>query len=162
MEESRFCQYGRCWLPEKNTKYLIQAAYMFISAAMLFKEKPAFTFYATLLLIAPALLDVVTTELKSPFLNSIRRAFIVLDSLLVIFCILGIGGILQDNGDYFLISEKFLYFPGAAVRKEHAGLFILINILVPIGFWIGSPCQDTLHTLEQLRKLPDRKGAKRK
>lgn len=145
------CHYGKCWLPQNNKKYWWQAGFLLLSLLVLLSVKSNFTFTNICLFIVPVMIDLVTTELKSKTWNLIRWLFRVLNGVLLIFCILGFMGVIVENKEYFALKDSFLFLenlPVKSVEKGFIGKFLWVDLIVPLVFCVGAPCQDGLHILE--------------
>ena len=55
-----------------------------------------------------------------------------------------------------------MFGAGLAIEKRYIGIAAILNIAVPLIFWISAPCQAALHTLEEDREAMAGKGAKSK
>ena len=153
------CAYEECMLPQNNKHFLWQICYMFIGLCVLFFRAEDFTFFQTFLFIAPIVLDILNTNFYSNILNWIRRGFGILDAALLIGCLLGMFGILEDTGSGFAVSQSFLYFSGGEIKKTTVGIIIAFNLIIPIIFYIGSPCQEATRMLSKLKTIKQ-EGAK--
>jgi len=158
----RECYYERCWLPKNNKKYFWQAIIIGFSVIVLFATEEDFTFFPLFLVISPIMVDIVNTELKSKACNAVRLLFGILNSGLLLCSFLGFAKVLVDTGSYFAISSTFMFCPGLEIKKKYIGILTICDIAVPLIFWIGAPCQEALHTLEEDRELLAGKGAKLK
>lgn len=146
------CTYGACVLPKNNGRYLWQLAYVILGLGVLFYDIKSFTFFQTFLFVAPVFLDIAYVDIrKSKTLNWIRIVFGIYDSIFLLMCTLGIAGVIEDQGEYFAISNTFLYFQGFSVEKAKVGIAIAINLIVPFVLWIGAPCQQGMHILNVTR-----------
>lgn len=145
------CPYEECKLPENNRHYLWQIAYMLIGLGVLFFKVEDFTFFQTFLFLAPVALDILDARFITKALNIVRVVFGIFDAILLICCILGMFGVLQDTGKGFAVSQSFLYFSGVEIDKTIVGIIIAINLAVPILFYIGAPCQQTMRLLNKAK-----------
>ena len=127
---------------------------MLIGLGVLFFKTEDFTFFQTFLFLAPVALDLLNTSLKTKVLNGVRIVFGILDAALLISCFLGmINKVFEDTGTGFAVSESFLYFSGVEIEKTVVGIVIALNLLVPILFYIGSPCQQTMKMLSVVKSV---------
>lgn len=145
------CPYEECKLPENNKHYLWQIGYMLIGLGVLFFKAEDFTFFQTFLFLAPVVLDIVNADFATNTLNRVRLCFGVLDAALLVGCFLGMFGVLQDVGECFIVSRSFLYFSGVEIKKTTVGIIIALNLAVPIIFYIGSPCQETIKMVNRVK-----------
>lgn len=147
------CPYDECKLPQNNNHYFWQIAYMMIGLCVLFFKIEDFTFFQTFLFLAPVVLDLLNTSLKTNTLNKVRVVFAILDAALLLCCLLGMFGILQDTGESFAISQSFIYFPGSEIKKTIVGVIIVLNLTVPIIFYIGTYNQQTMKLLNGVKSI---------
>lgn len=145
------CFYEECKLPQNNKHYLWQIVYMLIGLGVLFFRAADFTFFQTFLFLAPVVLDLLNTSLTAKVLNGVRIVFGILDAALLLSCFFGMFGVLQDTGTSFVVSQSFLYFSGVEIKKTIVGIVIALNLTVPILFYIGSPCQQTMRALSKVK-----------
>lgn len=138
-------------MPENNKHYLWQIGYMLIGLGVLFFKAEDFTFFQTFLFLAPVVLDIVNADFATNTLNRVRLCFGVLDAALLVGCFLGMFGVLQDVGECFIVSRSFLYFSGVEIKKTTVGIIIALNLAVPIIFYIGSPCQETIKMVNRVK-----------
>lgn len=143
------CYYGRCWLPKNNKKYLWQVAIIAVSVFVLFITEESFTFFSLFLVVSPVMLDIINTELKSKGWNVVRVLFGILNGALLLCSALGFAKVLVDTGSSFAFPPTFMFWPGLAIKKQYIGIAVIFDIAVPLIFWIGAPCQEALHTLEE-------------
>lgn len=155
------CPYEVCKLPQNNRHYLWQIGYMLIGLGVLFFKAEDFTFFQTFLFLAPVVLDLLNTSLKIKVLNGVRIVFGILDAALLLSCLLGMFGVFEDTGTGFAVSESFLYFSGVEIKKTIVGIVIALNLAVPILFYIGSPCQQTMKMSSAVKSVR-REGARQK
>lgn len=153
------CYYGRCWLPKDNKKYFWQMLIIGFSAIVLFIAEESFTFFPLLLFASPVMLDLVNTELKSKTYNVVRVLFEILNGVLLLCSFLGFAGVLVDTGSCFAFPSTFMFWPGLAIEKRCIGIISILDIAVPLIFWISAPCQKALRTLEEDRMALTGKGA---
>ncbi len=155
--ENNICEYSHCWLPKDNKRYGWQLAYLIVSLCILLADKKNFTFFPIFLFIAPVFLDLMSSELKTATIEAIRKIFGLYNSVLLITCILGAAGFVQaDEATFFIVSTS-LIFPGKAVSKEIIGYILLPDLIVPIIFWIGAPCQKAKMVLKTCQLTIHRK-----
>lgn len=154
------CPYEECKLPQNNRHYLWQIGYMVIGLGVLFFKEEDFTFFQTFLFLAPVALDLLNASFAK-VINLVRLGFGVLDAVLLLGCFLGMFGVFEDTGASFAVSQSFLYFSGVEIKKTIVGLVIALNLAVPIIFYIGAPCQQTMRQLSNLKEI-EREGARQK
>lgn len=154
------CPYGRCWLPENNSKYWWQVFFLVISIFILLKNTTDFSFTTIFLFVFPIMVDIITTELKSKVCNVIRWFFGLANGILLICCILGFTGVIIDKGDCFALVSTFMIFKDMFVPKGTMAIALAVDTLVPFIFLIGTPSQKKLRTLEVVQT--EREGAKNK
>lgn len=147
------CIYEECKLPKNNNHYFWQIGYMLIGLGVLFFSAKDFTFFQTFLFIAPVALDIFNAGFTTKTVNVLRVCFGVLDAALLVGCFLGMLGVIKDVETEFMISKTFLYWPGVAIEKKIVGYVIALNLIVPIVFYIGSPCQDTQNIMNRVKAL---------
>lgn len=146
------CYYERCWLPKDNKKYFWQAGIITFSILVLFVAEESFSFFPLFLVVSPVMLDIVNTELKSKACNAVRLLFGILNGILLLCSFLGFAQVLVDTGSCFAFPSTFLFWPGLEIKKQYIGIAALLDIMVPLIFWIGAPCQKALRTLEMSRR----------
>lgn len=147
------CVYEECKLPKNNNHYLWQIGYMMIGLGVLFFRAQDFTFFQTFLFLAPVALDILTADFTTKGLNWVRLGFGILDAALLISCFLGMFGVLLDTGESFAVSQEFLYFSGVEIKKTCVGIIIALNLAVPLVFYIGSPCQETVKIFNKVKAI---------
>ena len=145
------CVYEECMLPSNNTYYLWQIGYMLIGLGVLFFRIENFTFFQTLLFLFPVILDIWNTNITAGWLKFVRVCFGVLDVALLICCLLGMSGVLQDTGKSFVVSQDYMYFSGQGIEKTTVGIIIAFNLIVPVMFYIGAPCQKAMKMLNKVK-----------
>ncbi len=143
------CYYRRCWLPKDNKKYFWQMLIIGFSISVLFVSEESFTFFPLFLFASPVMLDLVNTELKSNVYNAVRVLFGFLNGALLLCSFLGFAGVLVDTGSCFAFPSTFMFWPGLAIEKRYIGIVAILDIAVPLIFWISAPCQKALRTLEE-------------
>lgn len=96
-------------------------------------------------------LDILNASFTTNVMNRVRVVFGILDAALLLSCFLGMFGVFEDTKESFAVSPDFLYFAGVEIEKRVVGIIIALNLAVPIMFYIGSPCQETVRALSSVK-----------
>lgn len=148
MSEERKCPYEECYLPDNNTKYLIQFAYLFASGLFLIKDSKEFTFFSVLMFVAPILLDLVYTRFKGKLYTIINWIYIALNSCIAVFCFAGMFGFFVDNCDSFAIADSAMVFSGLTFGKKLLLIPMVVDLLIPIMMHRACPSKKTKEMVE--------------
>lgn len=144
------CPYKECYLPENNNKYFGQFVYLVISLGVLIGSPEQFNFFSLALYIAPILLDLIGTSVDKG--NILRIIFTVLNIILLIFVLLGMFQLIDDNGSTFSVIESALLFSGFSIKKGWLALALLPNVAIPLVFWIGAPCKKKKQRMQEMKE----------
>lgn len=135
------CMYGDCQLPKNNNRYAWQVIYIFVGLFVLYRSPADFNFFQTFLFVTPIMIDIAYNGMSTKWLNVVRLIIGVVNALVLIGCLFGMAGLIEDKDTFFKISDTVIYFHGACVSKTIMGGVLAANLVVPIIYWIGSPCQ---------------------
>lgn len=133
------CTYEECPLPKNNNRYCIQLIYLLVSIAFLVLKPGEFTFLAVMMFTLPIVLDLRSTNFRSPFLTRIKFVFLVFNIFVLLFCVLGAFGCIIDEGDLYSIPSEAIVFADKAFSKKYIAIFLVIDLCVPVTFWFGAP-----------------------
>ena len=99
------CAYDACQLPDNNNRFILQGVYILIGIFVLLSDSKNFTYFQTMLFIFPILIDIVCSGPTNRLAWVVRWVIGVADTLIMIVCFLGLGGIIvQDDASYFIIE----------------------------------------------------------
>ena len=100
------CAYDACQLPDNNNRFILQGVYILIGIFVLLSDSKNFTYFQTMLFIFPILIDIVCSGPTNRLAWVVRWVIGVADTLIMIVCFLGLGGIIvQDDASYFIIES---------------------------------------------------------
>lgn len=101
------CAYDACQLPDNNNRFILQGVYILIGIFVLLSDSKNFTYFQTMLFIFPILIDIVCSGPTNRLAWVVRWVIGVADTLIMIVCFLGLGGIIvQDDASYFIIEAS--------------------------------------------------------
>ena len=141
------CAYNGCMLPANNRRYLIQFIYLAISVIFLFRDSGAFTFFAVMMYVFPILLDLAASPLRGKVFKTIRYVLVAANALALVFCLSGLFGFFIDDGEAFSIVKTAMIGPGLSFSKKKLIVPMVIELLVPIILYFGSPTKKSMHVI---------------
>lgn len=144
------CMYENCQLPKNNNRFGWQLVYIFVGIVVLFRSPVDFNFFQTFLFIAPIMMDIAYNGVSTKPLNIVRVCAGILNALVLIGCLFGMVGIIQDDGLVFKVSDSVIYFSSLSVDKSVIGGILAANLVVPAIYWIGAPCQSANQIVARL------------
>lgn len=134
------CPYTTCVLPKNNNSYGWQLAFLTFGVLAFGLKGNDFSFLNIFLFLFPVLLDLIGTDFPGKVLKGIKCIYIVINSISVFVCFLGIAGIVQENGLIINIDSLYWGVIDVSYVKKVLLCITLANIVVPIILWIGRPC----------------------
>jgi hypothetical protein len=140
-KREHICPYEECYLPDNNNKYWVQVVFLVISGTVLIAKKSDFTFFSILMFVAPSVMDLIGTKLRSRIYNVIRRIFVTLNVVIIVFCACGLAGFFVDGGETFYISAEAVILGGVGFNKKYILFLMLANLVSPILMITASPCK---------------------
>lgn len=153
----RKCPYKECYLPDNNNKYWVQLVYLIISVAILIKNEKEFTFFSLLMFTAPILMDLTSTRFEGKLYNAIGNGYIILNTVIAVFCLLGMFGLFVDNGSTFSVDESAMVFAGAQMEKKTLLWPMVLDLLIPTVMYNACPSKRAKKILEkQQRKVGEK------
>lgn len=151
-KRDRKCPFDECYLPDNNSKYTIQLLYLMVSGLFLIKDSKEFTFFSILMFVAPILLDLVYTTLKGKAYNVISKIYIGFNSLIVVFCVVGMYGVFVDKGSTFAVSDTVMIYPGLSFDKKFLLIPMAVDLFIPIMMHRACPSKKTKQMVEYGRE----------
>lgn len=133
------CAYKTCKLPRNNNRYYWQVAYLIIGIGFLISNEEDFTFFPLFTFVTPILIDLFDGKAYGKIARFIRKTFIVLNMVVIIFCISGWYGLFADDKTSFVVSETAMLFSGARFPKTIILWVIIADIVVPIMYSQSMP-----------------------
>lgn len=133
------CPYAECYLPDNNRKYWVQLVYLLVSILLLVKNPKECTFFSLLMFTAPILIDLSSTELRGKLYRVIQIVFLILNILLIVFCVAGLGGVILDNSKNFLVCSTAMFFSGQRIDKRFFLIPMFLDLLVPVVMFYACP-----------------------
>lgn len=146
------CPYGECYLPDNNNKYWLQLAYLSISVLILIKDETAFTFFSLLMFTAPILLDLTSTKLNGKVYNVLNKIYILLNSVIAVFCFSGMFGLFVDNGTAFALSEGTILSAEMSMEKRYLLIPLVLDLIIPIIMHNACPSKNSKEIIEIVRQ----------
>ena len=138
------CAYDACQLPDNNNRFILQGVYILIGIFVLLSDSKNFTYFQTMLFIFPILIDIVCSGPTNRLAWVVRWVIEVADTLIMIVCFLGLGGIIvQDDASYFII-ESMLLFGGFRIDKGFIAVLLIANLSIPAAYYNYSPCKKSV------------------
>lgn len=151
----RKCAYNDCMLPKDNNRYWLQLLCLLISICFMAIDFKAFTFLSMFMYTVPITLDLIYSKFEGRFLSFIRILFLVVNVLIVVFCVVGQFGFFVDNGDTISVINTSMIFAEKTISKTSLLYLLLVDLLVPVMMVFGTPNQRTaeaiLFTVEKRR-----------
>lgn len=154
------CIYQNCKLPENNKRYGVQAAYLFLSLTYLLKDTAQFNFFSLALFVMPVLMDLYFGSLEGGILSLIRICFIILNTVLILICVLGFFSVIVEIEDSFVVTSTAVIFANYSIPKCYIAWLLPIELLIPLIYWKGAPNQQTMSIERGISKIrKERKSA---
>lgn len=147
-KRDRKCPFEECYLPDNNTKYIIQLAYLFASMLFLIKDSKEFTFFSVLMFVAPILLDLAYTTFKGKIYATLSTVFITVNACIAVFCFTGMFGFFVDSGETFAINANAMVWPGWEFDKKYLLIPMVIDLLIPIVMHKACPSKKSKAMVE--------------
>jgi hypothetical protein len=123
-----------------------QAIYIIIGLCVLLSSAETFTFFQLMLFTAPILIDIVCTNPGGLPMEIVRWGVGTIDAAIVVLSLLGLGGIVVLDADKVSFISTMLIFGGVSFSKEIVGGLLLVNLVVPVAYYHGSPCRPSSKT----------------
>ena len=137
------CSYDVCQLPDNNHRFICQGIYVVVGIFVLLSNPQNFTYFQTMLFIAPVLIDIVCSGPTNKVARTVRWIIGSVDVIIMIICFLGLGGIIiQDSNSYFIV-ESMILFGGLQIPKVLIAILLIINLLIPAAYYTCSPCKQS-------------------
>lgn len=153
------CYYDECKLPKNNRKYGLQIVFFILSLMCLAKDSGQLTMVSMFLYLSPIILDLWTTVLDPPWLNRFRIGCAIFDSLICVIIVGGLfTGLLVEMGDSFSVVGTSLIFAEYTITKRFLFLVALVNLVIPIMFWKGSPNQEAMEIAAKVQTIEVKGG----
>lgn len=144
------CHYESCQLPDNNKRYIMQGAYILIGIFVLLSRPENFTFFQTMLFTCPILIDIVCAGPTNRLSMIVRWIIGVADSLIIIACVLGLGGVVVQTATSYSIVESMLLFGGLAISKTAVAILLVANLIIPVVYYVWSPCKTSMKEKKEL------------
>ena len=135
------CSHNTCQLPDNNNRFIFQGVYIFIGICVLLSKPENFTYFQTMLFVSPVLIDVVSSGPQNPLALFVRRVIGTVDTIIVLICILGLGGIITQDTTSYLFVDTMLLFGGFKFDKTLIAGLLVVNLIVPAIYYTYSPCK---------------------
>ena len=146
----RTCTHSECMLPKNNHRYIWQFIYILVGLIVLLLNEEAFTFFQIFLFIAPCFLDIAYNDLGSKILNLVRIVFGAINVFLLVFCFLGMAGIIRDTGSIYTadigVIDLHVEFPQKALAFAMGP-----NLIVPVVYYGTAPSQRLSLAIQLMR-----------
>ena len=137
------CSYDACQLPDNNYRFIWQGIYVIVGIFVLLSNPQNFTYFQTMLFIAPVLIDIVCSGPTNKVARIVRWVVGSVDVIIMIICFLGLGGIVtQDSNSYFIV-ESMMLFGGFKISKVLIAILLIVNLLIPVAYYTCSPCKQS-------------------
>lgn len=135
----RKCPYKDCYLPDNNNKYWVQFVYLIISVAVLIKNEKEFTFFSLLMFTVPIVLDLTSTSFNGWVYKVIGLGFIILNTAIAVFCLLGMIGFFVDDGSTFSVGTSVMVFAGKKFDKKLLLWPMVSDLFIPVVMYSACP-----------------------
>lgn len=136
------CAYDTCPLPDNNSRFICQGVYIIVGVLVLLSNPQNFTYFQTMLFIVPVMIDIVCSGPNNRIALAVRWVIGIMDTVVLVICLLGLGGVIgQDSESYFFV-ESMLLFGGFKVSKNYIAGCLILNILIPTAYYNWSPCKE--------------------
>lgn len=137
------CSYNACQLPDNNSRFIWQGIYILVGIFVLLSNPQNFTYFQTILFIAPVLIDIVCSGPANKVARIVRWIIGSVDVVIMIICFLGLGGIvIQDSNSYFIV-ESMILFGGFKISKTIMAILLIVNLMIPVAYYTCSPCKQS-------------------
>ena len=145
------CPYTYCPLSENNNVFIGETLYMLVAALALINFPNTMTALSIILLLVPAILDMMFSKPKQPIIFTVIWLFLIVDGIVVLLCFLGLVSIIEYRNTEFYMPLSAVFLPGIRlVRKEVLAGVLISNIIPPFAYYIGNPCKKNMkHTSER-------------
>lgn len=137
------CLHGECQLPDNNYRFIWQGVYVVVGVLVLLSDPSNFTYFQTMLFIVPVLIDIVCSGPKNKFARVVRWGMGTMDILVMVVCFLGLGGIIVQDAEGYILVDSMLLFGGVRIEKTAIAVVLVLNILIPAAYYTWSPCKKT-------------------
>ena len=108
-------------------------------------------FFQTALFVAPILLDIGYSDSNNRIMLFVRVVFGAINAFILLGCVLGVGGIIQDQEEHFVIVAEALFLDGFSLSKKVLGTVIAFNTLIPCMYYFCVPCQKNCRTMRCIK-----------
>lgn len=150
------CKYDQCQLPDNNRRYILQAVYIVIGILVLCSSEETFTFFQMMLFTAPILIDIACANPGGLPLEIVRWFVGIIDAAIVILSVLGLGGVVTIDAEKVSFISTMVLLGGVSISKRLVSILLFTNLIVPIAYYVGSPCRSVGAMVASANK----KGAK--
>lgn len=152
-QKAKKCPYSECMLPDNNNYYKWQVIYIIVSAVYLAHDYSEFTFISVFLFMAPILFDLFFAKFNLKILKFLKVIFITLDVGIIFISFFGLIGVVEQENKIFHISSTSMIMPNFSVDKKFILFIVLLNILVPVMLYIGSPTKKTEEVNKEIDEI---------
>ena len=135
------CLHGECQLPDNNYRFIWQGVYVAVGVFVLLSDPGNFTYFQTMLFLAPVLIDIVYSGPQNRFVRMVRWGIGAMDVIVMVVCFLGLGGIIVQDTEGYIIVDSMLLFGGFRIEKAAIAVVLVLNILIPAAYYTCSPCK---------------------
>lgn len=146
------CYFEECILPSNNNRYFLQLFFLILGLVYLLKDSREFTFVTIFMYTTPILIDLISVKLNSRFFNHIKAIFVIFNSIIILFCISGLFGVIEDKENYFSIVSTAVAFAEIKIEKKILLISMVVELSIPIILYFGSPTRRTNEILEIAKK----------
>lgn len=80
----------------------------------------------------------------------------MLNSILLVFALLGMIHLIEDNGVSFSVIKSALLFSNFTIEKRWLAVALLCNLAVPGIFWIGAPSKKKMQRMQEMKEAVHR------
>lgn len=135
------CVYNSCQLPDNNYRFLFQIVYILVGAFVLLSSPDNFTFFQTILFIAPVFADIVCSGPTNKVALTFRWILGSIDVFIILICILGLADIISQDSDSYFIVESMVLLGGLKISQVFIAILLVANLSIPIAYYFYSPCK---------------------
>lgn len=135
------CVYKSCKLPDNNYRFVFQLFYIIVGVCVLLSSPDNFTFFQTILFIAPVFADIVCSGPTNKIARAFRWILGSIDLFVILICILGLADIIYQDADSYFIVESMVLFGGLRISLVFIALLLVANLGIPIAYYFYSPCK---------------------
>ncbi|MCI2106158.1 MAG: hypothetical protein LKK00_05490 [Intestinimonas sp.] len=155
MKKAKKCGYGyaECRLRENNNGYILQFVYLLPATLVFILDIRQFTFFAIILYTAPIIIDTWCADSINSKLNVCIKLFFWINLIIAIVCVVGLAGIIKDDGAYFIIGDFAAGFSGAQIDKRLCAKLFLFELIAPVMFYIGCPCKKNMDSKKNIKEI---------